>query len=115
MGRHDLTTPHPHPQRQRTDDRAGAPDRAPPRLRQPAPNTTTQHSSGVPLPPPAAEHWRTHPLQHRRLTGSLLEIRADKDQNPLTIRINELEIKLAQRLSAQAGLHIFIDNSVIEI
>ena len=48
-------------------------------------------------------------------TGSLLEIRADKDQNPLTIRINELEIKLAQRLSAQAGLHIFIDNSVIEI
>jgi sucrose-6-phosphate hydrolase SacC (GH32 family) len=48
-------------------------------------------------------------------TGSLLEIRADKDQNPLTIRINELEIKLAERLPAQAGLHVFIDNSVIEI
>jgi beta-fructofuranosidase len=48
-------------------------------------------------------------------TGPILEIRSNPHQNPLTLRLNDIEIPIPERLPAQAGLHVFIDNSVVEI
>jgi beta-fructofuranosidase len=48
-------------------------------------------------------------------TGPILEIRSDPHQDPLTLRINDIEIKIPERLPSAAGLHVFLDNSVIEI
>ncbi len=48
-------------------------------------------------------------------TGPILEIRSDHHQDPLTIRLNEIEIKIPERLPARAALQVFIDNSVIEV
>jgi len=82
------------------------------------PNTTQEFfcviqaaNSGEPLP-----YSITDPI------GPLIEIRSVANQDPLTLRITgaateekEIVIPLPERLPAQAGLHLFIDNSVIEI
>ncbi|MEO8870499.1 MAG: glycoside hydrolase family 32 protein, partial [Granulicella sp.] len=53
--------------------------------------------------------------------GPILAIRSDLRQNPRTLRINngtsaaDFVIPLPEPLSASAGLHLFIDNSVLEI
>ena len=55
------------------------------------------------------------PYTLRDSTGPLFEIRSDPGQDPLTLRLNDIAIKVPEPLPAQAGLHFFIDNSVIEI
>jgi hypothetical protein len=47
--------------------------------------------------------------------GTLLEIRSDANQDARTLRVDEASIEMPERLPAQAGLHVFIDNSVMEI
>jgi len=47
-------------------------------------------------------------------TGPILDIRSDSAQPPLTLRFDDLSIAMPEPLSAQASLHVFIDNSVVE-
>ncbi|HTD96013.1 MAG TPA: glycoside hydrolase family 32 protein, partial [Edaphobacter sp.] len=48
-------------------------------------------------------------------TGPLIEIRSDKAQSPRALRLDDIDIEIPEPLPSQAGLHIFIDNSVIEV
>lgn len=47
--------------------------------------------------------------------GTLLEVRSQQQQDPKTIRIDDTTISLSEPLPPQAELHVFIDNSVMEI
>jgi beta-fructofuranosidase len=57
------------------------------------------------------------PLPYRIIDpiGPLAEIRSDQNQSPRTLLIDGIVIEMPEPLPAQAGLHIFIDNSVVEI
>ena len=47
--------------------------------------------------------------------GTLVEIRYDQNQSPRTLLVEDVHIEMPEPLPAQAGLHLFIDNSVIEL
>ena len=57
------------------------------------------------------------PLPYRisDATGPLIEIRSDKAQSPRVVRVDDIHMEIPEPLPATAGLHLFIDNSVIEI
>jgi beta-fructofuranosidase len=47
--------------------------------------------------------------------GTLLEVHSDANQDARTLRVDEASIEMPEQLPAQAGLHVFVDNSVMEI
>lgn len=57
------------------------------------------------------------PLPYRisDAAGPLLDIRRDEGQSPRIIRVDDIHVEIPESLPTRAGLHIFIDNSVIEI
>ncbi|HEY6413963.1 MAG TPA: glycoside hydrolase family 32 protein [Edaphobacter sp.] len=97
-------------------------------MMEPAPQTERLRASTNPNPaqlPNTRQEFRCvlqsatagEPLPYRITdpTGTILEIRSAKDQSPRTILIDDIAIELPEPLPAQAGLHLFLDNSVFEI
>ncbi|MCU1324603.1 MAG: glycosyl hydrolase family, 32 [Acidobacteriaceae bacterium] len=70
----------------------------------------------------AADSGAPTPYRLTDAFGPVLEIRSSPSQDPRTILLSAMrdgdqavEIKIPERLPAQAGLHLFVDHSVLEI
>jgi beta-fructofuranosidase len=97
-------------------------------MMEPAPQTERLRVSANPNPsrlPDTRQEFRCviqtanagEPLPYRITDpiGVLVEIRSDKNQPPRTLLVDDVVLELPEPLPAQAGLHLFFDNSVIEI
>ena len=94
----------------------------------PAPQTERLRASANPNPaqlPNTRQEFRCalltatvgDPLPYRITDpiGTLVEIRSDRNQPPHTLLVDDIAIEMPGPLSSPAGLHLFIDNSVVEL